>query len=152
MNNRNESYLLFICQVVSTLWSHGYSTPGFPVLHYLPVCSNSCPLIQWCSLTISSSVTPFSFCFQSLPPPRSFPMSWLFPLSGQSIGASALASVLPMIIQGWFHLGLTGLIFMLSKGLSRVFSNTTIWEHQFFGTQPSLWSNSHVHTWLLGKS
>ena len=115
------------------------------------VCSNSCPLIQWCSLTISSSVTPFSFCLQSLPAPRSFPVSWLFPLSSQSIGVSALASVLPMIIQGWFHLGLTGLIFLLSKGLSRVFSNTTVWKHQLFGTQPSLWSNSHIHTWLLEK-
>ena len=110
------------------------------------VCSNSCPLIQWCSLTISSSVTPFSFCFQSLPAPNFFPVIWLFLLGGQSIGASALASILPMIIQGWCHLGLTGLIFIPSKGLSRVFSDTTIWKHQLFGTQLSLWSKSHIHT------
>ena len=113
------------------------------------VFSNSCPLIQWCHPTISSSVTPFSSCLQSLPTSGSFPMSWLFTSGDQSITASA--SVLPMNTQGWFPLGLTGLIFLLSKGLSRVFSNTTIWKHQFFGTQPSLWSNSHVCTWLLEK-
>ena len=82
---------------------------------------------------------------------RSFPMSWLFASGGQSIGVSALASVLPMNIQGWFPLGLTGLISLLSKGLSRVFSNTTIQKHQFFLTQLSLLSNSHIYTWLLDK-
>ena len=93
---------------------------------------------------------PFLLLPSVFPSIRSFPMSWLFASGGQSIGASA--SVLPMNIQGWFLLGWTGLTSLLSVGLSRVFSNTTIWKHQFFGTQPSLWSNSHIHTWLLEKS
>ena len=96
-------------------------------------------------------LTPFSSCPQSLPASGSFPMSWLFTSGGQNIGASASASVIPMNIQGWFPIGLTGLISLLSKGLSSVFSNTTVWKHQFFSTQPSLWSNSHIHTWLLEK-
>ena len=104
---------------------------------------------SWCRLTISSSVTAFSSCPQSFPASGSFPMSRLFPSGGQSIGVSA--SVLQMNIQGWLALGLTGLISVQSKGLSRVFSNTTVQKHQFFGTQPSLWSNSHIHTWLLKK-
>ena len=95
--------------------------------------------------SISSSATLF-FCFQSYPASGSFSVSRLFASSGQGIGASA--SVLPMNIQGWFPLGLTGLI-LQSKGLSRVFSSTTVWKHQFFGVQPSLWSNLHIHTWLL---
>ena len=94
---------------------------------------------------------PFSFCPQSFPVSGSFQMDEFFASSGQSIGASASASVLPMTIQGWFPLGLTGLISLLSKGLSRVFSSTTVWKHQFFSAQLSLWSNSHIHTWLLGK-
>ena len=89
---------------------------------------------------------PFSSCLQSFPASGSFPMSWLFAPGGQSIGASASTSVLPINIQGWFPLGLTGLISLQSKGLSRVFSNTTVQKHQFFGTQLSLWSNSHIHT------
>ena len=113
--------------------------------------SNSCASSRWCHPAISSSVTPFSSCPQSFLASGYFPMSQLFALNGQSIGASASASVLPMTIQGWFPLGLTGLISLQSKGLSRVFSNTTVWKHQFFGTQPSLWSNSHICTWLLGK-
>ena len=112
--------------------------------------SNSCPLSQWCHPTISSSVVTFSFCLQSFPASGSFPMSQFFALSGQSIGVSALASVLPMNIQGWFLLGLTGLISLQSKGLWRVFSNTTFQKHQFFSAQPSL-SNYHVHTRLLEK-
>ena len=112
-------------------------------------CSNSCPLNQWCHLTNSSSVFPFSSHPQSFPALASFPMSWLFASGGQSI--AALASVLPMNIQGWFPLGLTGLIFLLLKELSKVFFSTTIWKHQFFGAQPSLWSKSHIHTWLLEK-
>ena len=115
------------------------------------VSSNSCPLSWWCHPTISSSVTHFSSCPQSFPASGSFPKSRLFASGGQRIAASALASVLPMKIQSWFPLGLTGLIFLLSKGLSRVFFRTTIWKHQFFGTLPSLWSNSHICTWLLGK-
>ena len=86
-----------------------------------------------------------------LPSIRVFLMSWLFATGGQSIGASASASVLPKNIQDWFPLELTSLISLLSKGLSRVFSNTTVQKHQFFGSQPSLWSNSYIRTWLLGK-
>ena len=120
------------------------STSGFPVLHCLP---NSCPLGQWCHPTISSSAAPFSFHLQSFPASGSFPMSWLSASGGQSIGASA--SVLPMTVQVWFPLGLTGLISLQSKKLSRVFTNTTVRKRQFFGIQPSLWSNSHSHEWLL---
>ena len=101
------------------------------------VCSDSCPLRPWCYLSISSSATSFSFCLQSFPASRSFPMSQLFTSRGQSTGASVSASVLPMNIQDWFPLGWTGLLFLLSKGLSRVFSST-IWKHQFLGAQPSL--------------
>ena len=118
--------------------------------------SNSCPLSQWCHPTISSSVIPFSSCLQSFPASGSFPVNQLFPPGGQSIGASASASasapVLPMNIQDWFPLGWTGLISLLSSGLSRVFLNITVQKRQFFGTQPSLWSNSHIHTWLLEKA
>ena len=91
------------------------------------------------------------FCLPSLPASGSFPMSQLFTSGGQSSGVSASASVLPMHIQGWFSLGLRGLISLQSKGLSRAFPNTTVQKHQFFGTQPALWSNSHIHTWLLEK-
>ena len=94
---------------------------------------------------------PISSCLQSFPAPGSFLISQLFTSGGQSIGASALASDLPMNIQDWSPLGWIGLISLQSKGLSRVFSNTTIQKHQFFGTQLSLWTNSHVHTWLLEK-
>ena len=111
------------------------SMPGFRVLHhFLEFAQNSCPLSWWCHPTISSSVTPFFSCPQSFPASRSFLMSWLFASGGQSIGASASASVLPMNIQGWFPLGLTGLISLLSKEVSRVSSSTTIRKHQFFGT------------------
>ena len=112
-------------------------------------CSDSCPLSWWCYLTISSSVVPFSICFQSFPASGSFSMSWLFASRGHCIRASVSASVLLTNIQSWFSLGLTGLIPLQSKGLFRVFSSTTIWKHQFFGAQPSLRSNSHVNTWLL---
>ena len=123
-------------QVFVTPWtaasqaSLSFTSPG--------ACSNSCPLSQWCHPTISSFVVPFSSCFQSFPASGSFPMSRFFTSSGQNIGASASASVLPMNTQDWFPLGLTGLISLLSKGLSRVFSNTTVQKHQFFSTQPSL--------------
>ena len=113
------------------------------------ICPNWCPLNQWCHPTISPSVTPISSSPQSFPASASFPMSWLFPSGGQSIGTSA--SVLPMNIEGWFPLGLTGLISLLSKGLSSIFSSTTVWKHQFFSAQPSLWSNSHICKWLLEK-
>ena len=112
-------------------------------------CSNSCPSSQWCHPTISPSVVPFASCPQSFPASGSFPVSQFFKSGGQSSGVSASSSVLTMNIQDWFPLGLTGLISLQSKGLSRVFSNTTVQKHQFFGTQLSLWSNSHIHTWLL---
>ena len=113
--------------------------------------SNSCALSQWCHPTSSSSVTPFSSRLQSFPAPESFLMSQFFEWGGQSIGASASTSVLPMNLQDWFPLGWTGWISLQSKGLSRVFSNTTVQKHQFFGTQLSLWSNSSIHTWPLEK-
>ena len=113
------------------------------------VCSNSCPLSQWCYLTISSSVALFSFCHQSFRASGSFPTNWLFTSGGRSIGAPASASVLLKNVQGWFPLELTGMISLQFKRLSRVFSSTTTWRHQFFGVQPSLWSSSHIHTWLL---
>ena len=127
--------------------------------HVRPLCpsptprafSNSCPLSWWLHPTISSSIIPFSFCLQSFPESGSFPVSQFFASSGQSIGASVSASVLPMNIQDWFPLGLTSLIFFQSKGRSRVFSNATVQKHQFFSTRTSLWSNSHIHTWLLEK-
>ena len=125
-----------------------YSRPLCPPLSP-GVCSSSCLLIRWCLLPISFSVPPFSFCLQSFPASGSFPMSWLFTLGG--IGVSASALVLPMNIEGWFPFVLIGLIFLLSKGLSRDFSSTTIQKHQFFSTQPSLWANSHIHKWLLEK-
>ena len=114
------------------------------------VCSNSCPSSRWCHPTISSFVIPFSSCLQSFPASGSFLMSWLFASGGQSIGASP--SVLPRNIQGWFPLRLTGLISLLSKLLSRVFSSTTVWRHQFFGILLSLWSSSHNHMWTTGKT
>ena len=110
---------------------------------------NSYPLSQWCHPAISSSVIPFSSCLQSFSTSGSFLMSQLFTSGGQRIGTSASASVLPMKIQGWFPLGLTGLISLQSKLLSRVFSNTTVPKHQFFGTQPSSQSNSHIHIYAL---
>ena len=113
--------------------------------------SNSCLLSQWCHPTISSSVIPFYSRLQSFPASGSFPISPFFASGGQSIGVSASASVLPMNTQDWFPLGWTGWISLQSKGLSRVFSNTTVQKHQFFGTQPSSQSNSHIHTWPLEK-
>ena len=103
------------------------------------------PLNQWCHPTISSSAAPFSCCLQSFPASGSFPMSWPFITGGQSIGASALASVLPMNTQGWLPLRLTGLISLLSKGLSRIFSSTTVQKHPSFNTQLSLWPNSQLY-------
>ena len=128
-----------------------YSIPGFPVFTISLSLLNSCLLSQWCHPTISSSVSPFSSCPQSFPASESFPVSQFFASGGQSIAASASASVVPMNIQGWFSLGLTGLISLQPKGLSRVFSDTTVQKHQFFGAQLSLWFNSHIHTWLLEK-
>ena len=119
-----------------------YSTPGIPDCSTPGACSDSCPLSWWCHLTISSSVIPFSSCLQSFPASGSYPMSLFLASGRQSIGASASASVLSMNIQDWFPLGLTGLISLQSKGLSRVFSSTTVWKRKVFSPQPSLWSNS----------
>jgi len=128
-----------VAQPCLTLWPHGlqHSRPPCPS-PTLRVYSNSGPLSQWCRPTISSSVVPFSSCLQSFPASGSFQMSQLFTSGDQSIGVSALASVVPMNIQEWFPLGLTGWISLLSKGLSRVFSNTTVQKHQFFSAQLSL--------------
>ena len=142
--------------VVVQLLSHVYSLQPHGLQHTrlpcpsLPprVCSDLCLLSRWCCLTISSSASPFSFCLQTFPASGSFPMSQLF--SGQSIRASASASVLPMNSQGWCPLGLTGLISLQSKGFSRIFSSTTIQKQQFCALR-SLWSNSHIHKWLLEK-
>ena len=127
---------LFSHSVMSdSLQPHGLQHARLPCPSLSPgVCSNSCPLNWWCHPTISSSVAHFSFCPQSFPASGLFPMSQLFASGGQSIGASvsASASVLPMNIQGWFPLGLTGSISLLSRGLSRVFFSTTIKKHQFF--------------------
>ena len=113
--------------------------------------SNSCPSRQWCYPTISSSVIPFS-CLQSFPASRSFQMSQFLESGGQNIGVSASASVLPMNIQDWFCLGWTSWIFLLSKVLSRVFSNTTVQKHQFFSAQLSLWSLTSIHDYWKNHS
>ena len=146
-----HSELLFTRSVMSdTLWPHGLQYTRLPCPSPTPgACSNSCPSSWWCHLTISSPVV-FS-CLQSFPASGSFLMSQLFASGDQSIGAPASASVLPMNIQDWFSLGLTGLISLQSKGLSRVFFNITVQKHQFFGAQPSLWFIFHIHTWLLEK-
>ena len=145
--------LLFSHWVVfDSLWPHGLQHARLPWPSPSPGdCSNSCPLSRWCHPTISSSVIPFSTCLQSFPASGSFQMSRFFTTGGQSIGVSASASVLPMNTQGWSPLGWTGWIFLQSKGLSRVFSNTTDQKHQFFGAHLSLQSNSHIHRWLLEK-
>ena len=135
----------------NSLWPHGLQHTRPPCPSPTPITyTNSCPSRQWCRPTISSSVIPFSSHLQSFPTSGSFPMSQFFASGGQSIGASA--SVLPMDIQDWFPLGLMDLISLQSRGLSRVFSSTTDQKHHFFGIQPSLWSNSHIHPWLLEKS
>ena len=134
------------------LWPHELQHARPP--HPSPTCgvhSGSRPSSQWCHPAISSSVVPFSSCPQSLSASESFLMSQLFSWGGQSTGVSALASVLPMNTQGWSPLELTGWISLQSKGLSRVFSNTTVQKHHSFGAQLSSQSNSHIHTWPLEK-
>ena len=146
--------------VSDSLWPHGLQRARLPCPSSAPrACSNSCPSSQWCHPPISSSVIPFSSCLQSFPASGSFQMSQFFASGsfqmsqfftsgGQNTGASAPASVHPMNIQDWFPLQLTSWI---SLGLSRVFSNSTVQNHPFFGTRLSLWSNSYIHTWLLEK-
>ena len=148
-----SSILLFNHSILSDSFGpHGLQHARLPCHSLFPRdCSNSCPLSQWCHPIISSSVVPFSWCPQYFQASGSFPVGQLFSSGGQNIEASALASVFPMNIQGSFPLGLTVLISLLSKGLLRVFSSITVWKHQFFGAQPSLWSNSHIRIWLLEK-
>ena len=140
--------LLFSHSVMpNSLWPHGLQHARLPSPSLSPgVCSNSCPWSQWCHPTISSSSVRFSFCLQSFPTLGSFQMSWIFASGGQSIGASASTSVLPVDIRDWFPLGWTSWISLQTKGLSRIFSNPTVQRHHFFGTQPSFWSSSHIHT------
>ena len=147
------SSVQFSRSVVSdSLQLHGLQHARPPCPSPTPrACSNSCPSSRWCHPTISSSLIPFSSCFQSFPSSESFPMSQFSTSSGQRIEVSASTSVLPMNIRDWFPSGWTGWISLQSKGLSRVFSNTIVQRHQFFDAQLCLWSNSHIHTWLLEK-
>ena len=134
------------------LWPHGLQQTRHPYPSPTPrVYSNTCPLSRWCHPIISYSVVPFSSLLQSLPATGSFQMSQLFASGDQRIGVLASASVLSVNIQDWFPLGWTVGIYLQSKGLSRVFSNTTVQKHQFFGAQPSSQSNTHIHTWPLEK-
>ena len=112
---------------------------------------NSCPSSQWCHPAVSSSVVPFSSCLQSFPASGPLSMSQFFASGGQNIRVSTSAPVLPRNIQGWFPLGLPGLISLQFKGLLRVFTSAILQKHQFLSAQPSLWSNSHIHTWILEK-
>ena len=139
-----------VAQSCPTLWDPvDCSTPGLPVHPQLP------ELLKLMSIESVMPSNHLILCRPLLFPPSVFPSirvfsnEWLFTSGGQNIGAAA--SVLPVNIQDWIPLGVNGLITWLSKGLSRVFTSTTIWNHQFFSTQPSLWSNSHIHTWLLEK-
>ena len=146
------SSVQFNSVVSDSLWPHGLQHARPPCPSPTPgVYLNSCPLNWWCHPTISPSVIPFSSHLQSFPALGSFPMSQLFISGGQSIGVSASTSVLPMNTQDWFPLKCNGFISLQSKGLSRVFSNTTVQKHQFFGAQLSSQSNSHIHTWPLEK-
>ena len=148
-----DSSVQFSCSVVSdSLQPHESKHAKPPCPSPTPrVHPNSCPLSRWCYPTISSSVIPFSSCPQSLPASGSFLMSQLFTWGSQNIGISASTSVLPMNTQDWSPLEWTGWISLQLKGLSRVFSNTTVQKHQFFGAQLSSQSNSHIHTWPLEK-
>ena len=151
--NIGLSSVQLCCSVLSdSLWPHGLQRPRPHCPSSTPrVYPDACPLSRWCHPTISISIIPFSICLQSFPASESFQMSPLFASGGQNIGVSASASVLPMNIQDWSPLRWTGWISLLSKGLSGVFSNTTVQKHQFFGAQLSFQSNSHIHTWLLEK-
>ena len=148
-----SSSFQFSRSVVSDfLWPHESQHSKPPCPSPTPgVYPHSCPSSPWCHPAISSSVVPFSFCPQSLPASRSFQMSQLFAWGCQSIGVSASASILPMNTQDWSPLEWTGWISLQSKGLSRVFFNTTVQKHQFFGAHLSLQFNSHIHTWPLEK-
>ena len=141
-----------VAQSCLTLWPHGLQHARLPCPSPTPrVYSNSCPLSLWCQPTVSSSVVPFSSHLQSFLASGSFQISQFFASRGQSIRVSASTWVLPMNTQDWSPLGWTGWISLQPKGLSRVFSSTTVQKHQFFGAQLSLQSSSHIHTWLLEK-
>ena len=137
----------------NSLWLHNLQHTRLlcPSL-YSRVFSSSWPLSRWYHTIISSSVAPFSSCPQFFPASESFPVNWFFRSDGKNMGASASSSVLPMNIQDWFPLGLTGLISLQSKGLSWDFSSITVWKHQFFSIQLFLWFLSHIGTWLLEKT
>ena len=159
MSERNCSFLVWISSVQFSCSVMSNCLRPHELQHARPPCpsptpgvhSNSCPSSWWCHPAISSSVIPFSSCPQSLPTSGAFPMSQFFTWGGQSIGVSASAPVLPMNSQDWSPLGWTGWLSLQSKGLSRVFSNTTVQKHQFFGAQPSSQPNSHIHTWPQEK-
>ena len=150
--------LIYSVQFIHSVTSNSLQPPGWQhtrLPHRSPTseaCLNSYPSSWWCHPNIWTSVVPFSSCLQSFPASGSFPRSQFFASGSQSIGASASATVLPMNIQDWFPLGWTGWILLLSKELSRVFSNTTVWKHQLFCAQLSLWFNSHIRTRLLKKT
>ena len=150
--NDNLVLLLFSLSHVQLWDPMDCSTPSFPVLHHLLEFAQT--HVHWVGDAIQPS-HPLLFSsppsLQSFPASGSFPVSQFFTSGGQSIGASASASVLPMNIHGWFPLGLTGLISLQSRGLLRVFSNIVVQTHHFFSAQPSVWSNSHINTWLLEK-
>ena len=153
----NYTYASCCCCSVTQLYPTLYSpmdcgSPGFTVLHYLPELAQT--HVHWVDDAIQPShlLSPPSSALKSFPASESFSVTWLFTSGDQSIGALASPSVLPINIQGWFPLGLTSLISLLSKGLSRVFSSTTVRKHQLFGAQPSLWSNSYIRAWLLEKN
>ena len=149
----NISSVQFSCSVVSDSLRHHESQHARPpcLSPMSGVHPDSRPSSPWCHPANSSSVVPFSSCSQSLPASESFPLSQLFSWGGQSTGVSALASFFPKNTQGWSPLEWSGGISLQSKGLSRVFFNTTVQTHQFFGAQPSSQSNSHIHTWPLEK-
>ena len=157
LHQSNVNFFFFSVQFSRSGVSN--SLQPYELQHARPLCpsptpgvySNSCPSSWWCHPVISSSVVPFSSCLQSLPASGSFPMSQLFTWGGQSTGVSASGSFLPKNTQDWSPLEWTGWISLQCKGLSRVFSNTTVQKHQFFGTQLSSQSNSHIHTWPLEK-
>ena len=161
INKQHVTFDLRLWIYISVQFSHSVmsdSLRSHESQHARPPCpsptpgvhSDSRPLSQWCHPAISSSVVPFS-CPQSLPASESFPMSQLFAWGGQSTGVSALASFLPKKSQGWPPSEWTGWVSLQSKGLSRVFSNTTVQKHQFFSVQLSSQSNSYIHTWPLEK-
>ena len=144
----------FSCSALSkSLQPHGLQHAKLPCPSPAPwACSNSCSTNWWWHASMASSIVPFASYLQSFPALGFFSNELVFCIRWPKDWSWAFASVLPMNINGWFPLGLTGLISLLFKGFSRIFSNTTVQKHQFFGTQPSLWSNSHICTWLLEKN